>query len=174
MNHENKNPLLALYFHEGKEKTERKIQKHTASCQNCREYLDTLAETEHLLLAWPDEKPDPRLFDRILSRMPETLPGRRQAKPALSPLPLAGIAGAIAFIVLVLSLAQASLTRLPLWDAIQHNWIVQAIGSFGVSVIVFFAAGSFAVLSLAPFFYFSSQKSTSTYGNMTRKSCSGG
>ncbi len=174
MNHENKNPLLALYFHEGKEKTERRIHRHAATCLDCRDYLETLAATEQLLAAWPDEEPDPRLFDRILDRIPETQPVRPQAPQALSPLPLAGIAGAIAFIILILSLAQASLTRLPLWDAIQHNWIVQAIGSFGVSVIVFFAAGAFVVLSLAPFFYFSSQKSTSTYGNMTGKSCSGG
>jgi predicted anti-sigma-YlaC factor YlaD len=169
MNHENKNPLLALYFHEGKEKTERKIQEHAATCQDCREYLEILAETEHFLKAWPDEKPDPRLFERILSRIPETPPGQRQERQALSALPLAGIAGGIAFIVFVLSLVQTSLTRLPLWDAIQHNWIVQAIGSFGVSVILFFAAAAFAVLSLAPFFYFSSQKSTPGYENTSGK-----
>ncbi len=157
MNYENKNPLLALYFHEGKEKTERKIQRHAATCKDCRDYLETLAATEQMLAAWPDENPDPRLFDRILDRIPDTRPGRPQARQVFSPLPLAGIAGAIAFIMLILALAQASLTRLSLWEAIRHNWIVQAIGSFGVAVILFFAAGAFIVLSLAPFIYLSSQ-----------------
>jgi hypothetical protein len=169
MNHQNKNPLLALYFHEGKEKTERKIQRHAATCLDCRDYLETLAATELLLKTWPDEMPDPRLFDRILNRIPETKPVQRQARPAFSPLPLAGIAGAIAFIILILSLARAPLTRLSLWDAIQHNWIVQAIGSFGVAVILFFAAGAFMVFCLAPFIYLSSQKTTSGYGNITGK-----
>jgi hypothetical protein len=174
MNHENKNPLLALYFHEGKEKTARKIQRHAATCEDCRDYLETLASTEQILAAWPDENPDPRLFDRILDRIPDTRTVRPQERQVFSPLPLAGIAGAIAFIVLILTLAQASLTRLSLWDAIQHNWIVQAIGSFGVAVVLFFAAGAFTVLSLAPFIYLSSQKNGASHENMTEKTCSGG
>ncbi len=174
MNHENKNPLLALHFREGKEKTERKIQRHAATCKSCRDYLETLTATEQILAAWPDEFPDPRLFDRILDRIPDTRTVRPLARPAFSPLPLAGIAGAIAFIMLILSLAQSSLTRLSLWEVIQHNWIVQAIGSFGVAVILFFAAGAFTVLSLAPFIYLTSQKNGASRENMTGKTCSGG
>jgi hypothetical protein len=159
MNHENKNPLLGLYFHEEAEKTEKKIRKHVLTCQSCQDYLQTLEKTGQFLKSWPDEKPDPQSFERILARIPER---RKKMKPradSFSFLPVAGIASAIAFIVLVLRLVQPAITRLPLWEALQKSWLVQAIGSFGVSIALFFALGTFAVLSLAPFFYLSTQKS---------------
>jgi anti-sigma factor RsiW len=157
MSCDNKNPVLTLYFHEGRPSREKSIRSHLETCEECRNYLKMLEMTGRCLDAWEDEKPAPETFDRILSALPARPPRPEPARTSNPLFPLAGIAAAIAVILAELSLVQRLLARLPFWNSLGQSWPLRDLGSAGLSVLTFFALGAFAALALAPFLYFQSR-----------------
>jgi len=55
---------------------------------------------------------------------------------------------------------QSQISVLPLWQSLAQSWVIQALGSFGFVALVFFGAGTFITLSLAPILYFDLNKRT--------------
>lgn len=158
MNHENKNLLLTLYYHEGTEREEKKIEAHVRSCESCQEYLKIMKQTDELLNQWHDEQPLPQTLDLILSSISSTELKPIQASPAISAKPILQIAFSLGIILTLLFFAQSKISLLPIWQSLERWWLVQAIGSFGVVTILFFCIGTFITLSLTPILVFKSNK----------------
>jgi anti-sigma factor RsiW len=163
VNHENKSRLLDFHFQEGPPRRSKRTRKHLESCPDCREELRGLVRTERMLAAWPDERPAPETFDRILASLPEARP-RVRPEPKPQPLlPLAGIAGGMAFIMLVLLTARGLLARFSFWERLQAGWLAKTFGDFGLMVVGFILLSGLAALSLAPFLFDYARKSDSCH-----------
>ena len=52
-----KEDLLTFFYGECEKGEQERIKEHVAACATCRRELDTLASTQALLRAWPDEAP---------------------------------------------------------------------------------------------------------------------
>jgi predicted anti-sigma-YlaC factor YlaD len=148
--HENRNPILNLYFHEGTSGEERRTARHIRSCPQCRDYQETLARVDGLLSAWEDEIPAPDTLEQVLNRLPSERPKAKPARASISFVPIFEIAAVLVMILAGLFGLQSLIYRLPLWKVLEQNWIVQSLGSFGVTVILFFVLGTFITLCLAP------------------------
>jgi len=157
MSGDDKNPVLALYFEEGRSSRRKAALHHLGDCEDCREYLETLERTGRFLERWADERPAPDMFDRIAAALPAQ-PRHRPKAAAANPLPpLAAIAAAIAAIIAVLLKVQDLVAGFPWWNSLGQAWPFRSIGPLGFCVLAFFALGAFATLSLAPFLYFHSR-----------------
>lgn len=146
----NKNHLLTLFFHEGTPREEKEIQKHVDECGDCRDYLLTLERTHGTLHEWKDEAPLPNTLEMILADIPETRVKPAAAKPALAIAPLLSIIASILVILGVILLIHDKVTLLPIWESVKEWRSVQFFGSFGVTAVLFFLAGIFVTLTLAP------------------------
>lgn len=148
--HENKNPILDLYFHEGTHGEERRTERHVRHCPQCRDYQETLARVDGFLTTWADEAPASDTLEHILQRLPAERPMLKSDRTRISFLPILEIAAVLVMILAGLYGLQSLLHRLPLWKVLEQNWVVQSLGSFGVTVILFFVLGTFITLCLSP------------------------
>lgn len=153
----NKNHLLSLFFHEGTEREEKKIRNHVSQCTQCQEYLTVLEQTHDRLHRWPDEKPRTDTLDQIMKNIPEPLVKQAAKKPASSLVPLLWIPLSALVMLATILLAKDIVTRLPLWHAIENLWIVQQLGSFGVTALLAFLVGITITLALTPILIFESR-----------------
>jgi hypothetical protein len=146
----NKNHLLTLYFHEGTAKEEQKIQSHVNRCDECRDYLLQLEQTDNMLIQWKEEKPLPNTLDLILGEIPleATTPVELKTSPSITP--LLALLFSIIGLFIIISISHDKVTILPFWSTLKDIWPVRAIGSFGVMMILFFILGIFITLALTP------------------------
>jgi hypothetical protein len=158
MNHENKNQLLTLFYHEGTEREEKKIASHVRACESCQEYLKIVKQTDELLNQWRDEQPLPQTLDLILANVSSTELKPIQARQVFSATPILQIAFSLGIILTLLYFVQSKISLLPIWHSLERWWLVQAIGSFGVVTILFFCIGTFITLSLTPILVFKTNK----------------
>lgn len=161
MDFENKNHLLDLYFLEGKESEYSELKQHITECENCRKYLGTLQQTMNLLSELEDEEPGKELFDNILSGISPSPPQPAARKKEVGIIPVLQIVFGEIFLFAIIYFIKLQITVIPIWKSIEKYWIIQSIGSIGVSVILVLAAGSFIALSLAPVLLFESEKRNS-------------
>jgi hypothetical protein len=161
MDCENKNHLLDLYFHEGKEDEHSQMKEHIAECDDCRENLDLLDKTMKMLSKLEDEEPSKDLFDNILSEVSLSVPKPAKKRTGIEIIPILQIACGEIFLFTLIYFIKIRLTSMPFWNALEKCWIVQSIGSAGVSVIVVLIVGSFITLSLAPVLLWESNKRNS-------------
>ncbi|MGE5499626.1 MAG: hypothetical protein ACM3Q2_16225 [Syntrophothermus sp.] len=161
MDHENKNHLLDLFFLEGKETEYSELKEHVAGCENCREYLCSLQQTMNMLSRLEDEEPGKNVFNNILSDISPSVPIPSNRKKVLGLMPVLQIVFGEMFLFALIYFIKLQITIMPFWKSIENNWIIQSIGSIGVSVIIVLAAGSFIALSLAPVLLFESEKRNS-------------
>jgi sensor histidine kinase YesM len=160
MQHPNKNRLLEYFYKDGSESEIRKTWEHLHNCPECREYLHTLKQTCGLLDELEDEIPAGNSFELIIKAaniVPKKVSANRQA---ISLMPYFQIALAIPFILSVLYFFQSKLRLLSVWEWLQNIWIIKEIGSFGFIAVIFFLAGCFITLALAPALLLSSEKLT--------------
>ena len=160
MPHENKDTLLALFYHEVSPPEEQKIRAHLADCEDCRAYIRLLQRMDSALSQWPEARPLPDTFDRILANIPSERLRASYVRPAVSARPIFNIAFAMISILLLIYFVQSQISVLPLWQSLAQSWVIQALGSFGFVALVFFGAGTFITLSLAPILYFDLNKRT--------------
>lgn len=160
MPHENKDTLLARFYHEVPPPEAQKIREHLAACEDCRKYMHLLSQMNFALNQWPEAKPLPDTFDRILANIPPERWHVPYVKPAVSARPIFNIAFAMIAILLLIYFVQSRMSQLPFWAALEQNWLVQTLGSFGFVALVFFVVGAFVTLSLAPILYFDLNKRT--------------
>ncbi|MGH7595023.1 MAG: hypothetical protein ACREOI_01675 [bacterium] len=156
--HENKDTLLSLFYHEASPLEEQRARQHIASCVECREYMQVLSRVNLALNQWPDEKPLPDTFDRVLANIPPEQPRAFYVKPAISARPIFNIAFAMISILLLIYFVQSRISAFPFWQAFEQYWIVQTLGSFGLVALAFLGLGTFITLSLAPILYFDLNK----------------
>ncbi len=156
--HGNLNALLKLHFREGTEREIHKIQNHVSICESCRDYLSELEKTECMLHQWKDEKPSAQSLDIIIHQISEGSPVTITRKPSFSFWPMINIAFSLVCVLALAYFVQSKITLLSIWQTIESNWFVQAVGSFGCVLVLFFAVGSFIALSIAPILLFDSQK----------------
>lgn len=150
MQHPNKNRLLEYFYKEGNEPEIRKTGKHLHDCHECSEYLNTLKNTCGILDKFEDEMPAENSFELIMKTV-DAAPRRATAKrQAISLMPYFQIAFAIPFILSVIYFIQSKLQLLSVWEKLQDIWIIEKIGSFGVVAVIFFLAGSFITMAMAP------------------------
>ena len=160
MQHPNKNRILEYFYKESSEPEIRKTWEHLHDCPECRKYLQTLKHTCGMLDELEDEMPAENSFEQIMKAAdiaPKKVTGSRQV---ISLMPYFQIALAIPFILSVIYFFQSKLRLLSVWERIQDIWIIQAIGSFGLIAVIFFLAGCFITLAMAPALLLSSDKLT--------------
>lgn len=102
----------------------------------------------------PEERPLPNTFEKIMENIPVKQPRTVFARPTISAAPFFKIAFSMVFIVLLIYFVQSKISLLPIWDSLQKFWLIDAIGSFGLMMLIFFIVGTFITLSLAPILYF--------------------
>ena len=102
----------------------------------------------------PEERPLPNTFEKIMENIPVKQPRTVFARPTISAAPFFKIAFSMVFIVLLIYFVQSKISLLPIWDSLQKFWLIDAIGSFGLMMLLFFIVGTFITLSLAPILYF--------------------
>jgi len=158
MQHNTKNSLLKLFYKEASPQEESELQKHLTTCEECREYMQFLNRMGMTLDKLPEERPLSNTFERIMENIPEEQPMTAFARPVISAAPFFQIAFSMVFIVLLIYFVQSKISLLPIWDSLQKFWPVDAIGSFGLMMLIFFAVGTFVTLSLAPILYFDLNK----------------
>lgn len=154
----NKNRLLALYFHEGTEREEKKIRGHVEQCSECRDYLLQLEETTHLLNSVTEVKPLDGTLDMIVDTLPlnapETIQTVEWAKTDILPVKsIISIVGILLFItgsLVFLYFFHDKLDFLPFWDALEKSWAGKYLGSWGMAAILFFLFGTFISMALTP------------------------
>ncbi len=150
MNHPNKNTLITVYYQEATARELKKVSSHIDSCNDCQEYFQTLDKIGIKLAQLPDELPASHTYENIVAefavekRKPLHQPQLFLLKPVLK------IAFSLIIIISVLYLVQSKISLLPIWQSLSQYWIIQAIGSFGMILILFFCICSFITLSLAP------------------------
>lgn len=159
----NKNKLLTLYFHEGSEREEEKIQEHVLGCSECREYILNLEQTEKSLVQWKDEKPRPDTLDLIMQNIPQKQIKPAKSKTAVPLFPLLAIIFSAAAILTFIVLVKDKITRFPFWKTIESLWIVQQLGPFGVTAFLVFLLGFVLTLSLTPILIFESRSKKYRY-----------
>lgn len=158
MQHPNKNRLLEYFYKEGSEPEIRKTWEHLHDCPECRGYLHTLKNTCGILDGLEDEMPAENSFELII-KAADIAPKKAGANmQAVSLMPYFQIALAIPFLLSVIYFFQSKLRMLSVWEWLQDIWIIQAIGSFGLIAVIFFLAGCFITLALAPALLLSSEK----------------
>ena len=150
MSHPNKNRLLEYFYKEGSALENQRIHRHLHDCRDCREYLQTLEQTSKMLNELPEHTPPAGTFDFMIKGM-EVLPQKPVQKRQInSVLPYFQIALSVPFILAVLYYFQNELSLLPVWETLEKVWIIEKIGSFGLVAVMFFLAGSFITMALAP------------------------
>jgi len=159
----NKNKLLTLYFHEGNEREEKKIRKHVHLCKECQKYISNLEKTNLSLKQWKDEKPHPDTLDLILQNIPQKQIKPAMTKPAVPVFPLVMIISSAAAILAIIILVKDKITQFPFWQTIESFWIVQQLGSFGVTMVLVFLLGILITLSLTPILIFESRSKNYQY-----------
>lgn len=160
MQHPNKNRLLEYFYKEGSKPEIRKTREHLHDCPECREYLQSLKSTCAILDELEDEMPAENSFELIL-KAADTMPKKATVnRQGISLMPYFQIALAIPFILSVIYFFQSKLRLLSMWEKLQDIWIIQTIGSFGLIAVIFFLAGCFITLALAPALLLSSAKLT--------------
>lgn len=158
---ENKNQILDLYFHEGNIEEHPEIKEHIASCESCREYLGTLSRTMDMLSELEEEEPSKDLFNNILSEVSVSIPKPSKKRTGVELMPVLQIAFGEIFLFSIIYFIRIQITSMALWKTIEKCWIVESIGSVGLSVIIVLIAGSFITLSLAPILLMDSDKRNS-------------
>jgi hypothetical protein len=158
MNCENKNNLLDLYFLEGNGHNHSEIKAHVEACENCREYLGILKQTMNLLDKIDEEVPAPKVFQNILSDVSVSIPKPAKRRTGVELIPILQIAFGEIFLFSLIYFLKIQLTAMPIWKAIQNHWLVQSIGSVGISIILVLLVGSFMTLSIAPILLFESNE----------------
>ena len=162
MQHPNKNRLLEYFYKEGGEPEISKTGEHIHYCPECREYLHTLKNTCGILDGLEDEMPAENSFELIMKAADIAPKKGRATRQGISLMPYFQIALAIPFILSVIYFFQSRLRLLSAWEWLQDIWIIQAIGSFGLIAVIFFLAGCFITLALAPALILSSEKLTNS------------
>jgi hypothetical protein len=153
----NKNHLLDFFFGEVAGRERAKIRSHVQLCPQCRKYLSSLEHTRDRLHQWPDEKPRPDTLDQIMRNIPETKIKQAETKPAFHLVPLLSIPLVALSILITISLVKNSLVRLPIWQTLKNIWVVQQLGLFGMTAILFLLAGILITLLVTPILIFESQ-----------------
>ena len=158
MTHPNKNTLITFYYQEGTARELKKISSHIDTCNDCQEYFQTLDKIGNKLTQLPDELPAPLTFENIITQISVEKP-KTVNQPQLFLLkPVLRIAFSLIIILSGLYLIQGKISLLPIWQSLSQYWIIQAIGSFRVILILFFCICSFITLSLAPIFILEKNK----------------
>ncbi len=150
----NKNSLLKLFYREASPQEESELRKHLTTCKECQNYMQFLNRMGATLDKLPEERPLPNTFEKIMENIPVKQPRTVFARPTISAAPFFKIAFSMVFIVLLIYFVQSKISLLPIWDSLQKFWLVDAIGSFGLMMLIFFIVGTFITLSLAPILYF--------------------
>ena len=158
MPHENKNQILAFFYHEGTEREQRKIRKHVQSCSSCQEYLHQLKRTETALNHIDDEKPAPNTLDMIFENIPSVQPKLAKQKQIVPVLPFIHIISSILFILSLVYIIHNKFSVSSLWQSLEKYSVLKSIGSFGVVIFLFFCVGTFISLALFPTLFFDTQK----------------
>ncbi|MCI0514955.1 hypothetical protein L0128_17205 [candidate division KSB1 bacterium] len=146
----NKNDILTLFYREGSPRQIEKITRHVAQCPICQAYLTQLQHTEKLLQAWPDTQPAAHGFNRVMQRITVQSRQPRAAQPEFSFKPILQVVLTLAGILGILYWLQGKLSLIPGWKSLQDWWLIQAFGSFGLLVLLFFLIGTFMTLALTP------------------------
>ena len=142
--------MLALFFHEGTLRQEKKISAHIQYCQSCQAYLKTLNQADQVLIQLPIEQPLPQTFDLIVAKISPIEIKPMLAQPVFSNMPILHLTSALALILISIYLVQMKISLLPFWQSLKQWWFVQAFGSFGIVTLLFFCIGTFITLSLTP------------------------
>lgn len=150
----NKNSLLKLFYKEASPQEESELRKHLTTCKGCQKYMQFLNRMGTTLDKLPEERPLSNTFERIMKNIPEKQSRTAFARPTISAAPFFKIAFSMVFIVLLIYFVQSKISLLPIWDSLQKFWLIDAIGSFGLMMLIFFIVGTFITLSLAPILYF--------------------
>jgi len=150
----NKNSLLKLFYKEASPQEESELRKHLTTCKECQNYMQFLNRMGATLDKLPEERPLPNTFEKIMENIPVKQPRTVFARPTISAAPFFKIAFSMVFIVLLIYFVQSKISLLPIWDSLQKFWLIDAIGSFGLMMLIFFIVGTFITLSLAPILYF--------------------
>ena len=161
MNHENKNMLLDLYYKEESGYELSEIQEHTASCNTCTEYLDSIKETMTKLDRLENEEPPSHIFANILAEVSESVPKTVSIKPAVKVTAILQIVFGELFLFAMIYFLKIQITQMPFWSSMQNNWFVMALGSSGIAVLIVLTAGAFITLSIAPILLLESGKEKS-------------
>lgn len=150
MIHPNKNILITFYYQEGTARELKKVSSHIDTCDDCQDYFQTLDKIGNTFVQLADELPSSHSFENIVTKISvekrKTVHQTQQflLKPVLT------MALSLIIILTGLYLIQSKISLLPIWQSLSQYWIIQAIGSFGTILILFFCICSFITLSLAP------------------------
>lgn len=153
----NKNQLLDFFFGEVTDREKKKIRNHIQLCPSCREYLGVLEHTRNRLEQLPLEKPRPDSMDKIMKNIAGTAEKQVEIKPALHLVPLLWIPLTAITILIAIYLVKDNLAGLSIWQPLKNFWIVQQLGSFGMTAFLFFLTGILITLLVTPILIFESK-----------------
>ena len=147
--HPDKNKLLEYFYLESSEFELNETLKHVQDCPLCMEYLDKLEQMTCQLSKLPDRVPIKIDLDLITGGSDirtEVTVWRRQID---SVLPYLRITLSMVIILVILYFLHNWITLLPFWGILEDIWVIQKIGSFGLSAFILFLFGSFVTMALA-------------------------
>ena len=153
----NKNHLLDFFFGEVTDKEKKKIQDHIQLCPRCREYLGVLEQTRDRLQQLPLEKTQADSMDQIMKNIAGTAKRQAEIKPGSHLVPLLWIPLTAITILIAISLVKDNLAGFSIWQPLKNFWIIQQLGSFGMTAVLFFLTGILITLLVTPILIFESK-----------------
>jgi hypothetical protein len=161
---ENKNYLIDLYFLDGNKHRLKAIRKHLETCDGCRDYYASIKNTMDILDKLEEEKPAESVFDKVLIEVSGSAPELVRQKMPVSLFPILKIALGQIFLFGIIYILNLKLPFFPVWGKISDYWLVQTIGSIGISIIIVLCIGTFLTLSFAPILFLESKDKRSFGG----------
>ena len=161
---DNKNHLLDLYFLEGSEHKLDGLRRHLETCESCRDYYASIKNTMAALDKLGEEEPAEGVFDKILIEVSKSTPVPLRQKARASILPILQLAIGPIFLFGIIYFLNLKLPLLPFWEKISDYWMVQTIGTLGISTIIVLCIGTFLTLSFLPVLVFESRDRRSFSG----------
>lgn len=156
----NRDKLLTLFFPEESSIDSKRIRQHVDHCQDCQNILSSLEKTARTLNGWKDELPDAATLDRILERIPASPPIQIREKQPLPVFPLFLIVFFAGTLMALIMLIKDKITLLPIWKNLEPLWIVQQLGTFGLTAFLFILTGILITLLLTPVLILESKHKT--------------
>lgn len=160
MHCENKNNLLDIYYNEGNEHKCSQTREHAANCKECMAYLSTLERTMSMLDKLEEKEPPEYLFNNILSDISGSTSAAVVRKSGISAIPILQILLGQMLLLALVYLCKILVPFKVLGEISNNSWLLQSLGSTGISVILVMAAGSFVTLALAPVLFLESKKNS--------------
>ena len=149
MRHLQDEEMVSLAFDELTGGEREACEAHLRACSGCMAAYEQIGRAVALLEKEPTEPAPPFAWAKIKARIEQSGAGRDWKEPRWVPLVL-GNAGAIALVIVLITLTGGWLERASVWQAIRTWPLAREIGPRSLTALVFFGIGALVTLALTP------------------------